>query len=594
MKAMKIKIAWKLFLTYLGIVALCMVTVGIFATISLKNYYLEKIAANLKSNAQLVKKLIKQDLILGNLSNIDSQSKILGKEIDTRITIIDKAGVILGDSEKDPATMENHADRPEIKMAYQSKTGRSIRYSDTLKIDMMYLAISIFGNGQVVGVTRLSLPLKEVKTKIFYIHRMIFLGALLALFVALGIGFLVARMITRPLRDMAGLAKDIAKGDFTKKIKIRSKDEIGELADTFNQMAEELKTKIQTITHDRNETRAILGSIIEGIVAIDTNEKVVLANFALEKMFNLSKNEIIGKFFWEAIRNNDLNNLFKEVINKRELQTRELILFLPEERIFQVHALPIKGEKDLLGIVAVLHDITGIKKLERTRIEFVANVSHELRTPLTSIRGFVETLKDGAINDPENSRRFLDIIETHAERLNNLINDLLQLSKIESRDIKMEFQLINLREPAEAAVSNFKEAMKQKGHKIEIDFPVQLSHVEVDPEKIERVFNNLIDNAIKFTPENGRICIRAVDKERDVQIEVSDTGIGIPREHLPRLFERFYRVGKARSRELGGTGLGLSIVKHIIQAHGGKVEVKSETGKGSKFFFTLPKNHLSA
>jgi two-component system phosphate regulon sensor histidine kinase PhoR len=591
---MKIRVWHKLFLTYIGIVIICTVTVSIFVTVSLKNYYLRSLASNLKSNAQLVKDIVKQDLTFGNLSNIDSQSKILGKEIATRITIIDKQGIVLGDSEEDPVRMENHADRPEIKQALAGKTGTSLRYSNTLKMDMMYLAIPIFENGQVIGVTRLSLPLTEVETKIAYIHKMIFLGALLALFVTLGIGLLVARMITKPLREMTSLAKDITSGDFTRKINIRSKDEIGQLAQTFNQMAEELKTKIQTITEDRNEIRAVLTSVIEGVLAIDRNEKVILFNSALEKIFGLSKAQVIGKFFWEVIRNNELNNLLRETMEKNKLKRKELTLFFPEgEKVFRVHALPIKGEEDISGVVAVLHDITELKRLERMRIEFVANVSHELRTPLTSIKGFVETLRDGAIDDPKNSRRFLNIIETHTERLNNLINDLLELSKIESKEIKMEFQSVNLRELVDVVVSNFKGAIEQKGHKVVIDIPFDLTQVEVDPEKIEQVFTNLLDNAIKFTPQNGKICIRAVDKGKDIQIEVSDTGIGIPQEHLGRLFERFYRVDKARSRELGGTGLGLSIVKHIIQAHGGKVGVESEFGKGSKFFFILPKNQLS-
>jgi len=459
---------------------------------------------------------------------------------------------------------------------------------------MMYLAIPIFENGQVRGVIRLSLPLTEVKAKIAHLYRMLFLGMLLALVVVLVIGFMVARIITKPLRKITSLAKNIARGDFKEKIEVRSKDEIGELANTFNQMAEELKIKIQTITEDRNEMRAILTSVIEGVLAIDKNERVILFNSTLEEMFKVIKDKVIGKFFWEVIRNNKLSVLLKEAMNKRKLKTRQLTLFLPEERIFQVHALPIKGEEGISGVVAVLHDITELKKLERMRIEFVANVSHELRTPLTSIRGFVETLKDGAIDDPENSRRFLNIIEAHTERLNNLINDLLKLSKIESKEIKMEFQPIALREVIEEVVSNFKEAIKQKGHIVEINIPPDFPQIEADPQRIEQVFINLLDNAIKFTPKNGRICIKAVGREKDIQIEISDTGIGIPKEHLPSLFERFYRVDKARSRELGGTGLGLSIVKHIIQAHGGKVGVESEFGKGSNFFFILPKNQLSA
>jgi len=452
-----------------------MLTVGIFTTASLKNYYLERISFNLKSNAQLVKDIVKQDLTFGNLTNINSQSKILSKEIATRITIIDKQGIVLGDSEEDPARMENHADRPEIKQALAGKAGTSLRYSNTLKMDMMYLAIPIIENGQVIGVTRLSLPLTEVKTKIAYIHKMIFLGALLALFIALGIGLLVARMITKPLREMTGLAKDIASGDFSRQIDIHSNDEVGQLAQSFNQMAGELKTKIETILEDRNQLSAVLTSVIEGVVAIDRNEKIILFNSALQKLFNLTRDKAIGRFFWEVIRNNELNDLLREVMEKKDFREKELTLFFSQgEKIFQVHALPIKGEKVISGVVAVLHDITELKKLERMRIEFVANVSHELRTPLTLIKGFIETLKRGAIRDSKNSQRFLDIIESHTERLNNLIDDLLELSKIESKEIKMEFQPIDLREVIEEVVSNFKEAIDEKGHTVEIDIPPPL------------------------------------------------------------------------------------------------------------------------
>jgi two-component system phosphate regulon sensor histidine kinase PhoR len=359
-------------------------------------------------------------------------------------------------------------------------------------------------------------------------------------------------------------------------------------------MAEELKTKIQTITEDGNQMRAVLASVIEGVAAIDKNERVILFNSALEKMFNVSKDKVIGEYFWEVIRNSELNALLKEVMEKKKFQRKELILVFPQEKIFEVHALPIKGEEDILGVVAVLHDITELKKLERMRVEFVANVSHELRTPLTSISGFVETLKDGAIDDPENNRRFLDIIEAHVGRLSNLICDLLEISMMESRESKIEFQQVNFQDLARNAVSNFERAIKEKGHTVKIDFPAGFPEVEIDKEKMEQVFSNLLDNAIKFTPEKGEICIRAIDKEKDIQIEISDTGIGIPQEHLPRLFERFYRVDKARSREIGGTGLGLSIVKHIIQAHGGKAGVESKLDKGSKFFFTLPKKQISS
>ncbi|OQX86459.1 MAG: phosphate regulon sensor histidine kinase PhoR [Candidatus Omnitrophica bacterium 4484_70.2] len=418
---------------------------------------------------------------------------------------------------------------------------------------------------------------------------------LVALFFALVLGFMEAGMITKPLEKIRGLINDVAKGNFSRQIDIPSNDEIGQLAQSFNQMVGKLKRRIETILEDKNQLDAVLASVIEGVVAIDRNEKIILFNSALQKLFNLKREKVIGRFFWEVIRNNELNSLLKEVREKRKLEKKELTLFFPQgEKIFQVHALPIKGENVVSGVVAVLHDITELKRLERMRIEFVANVSHELRTPLTSIKGFVETLKDGAIDDPKNSRRFLSIIEAHTERLNNLINDLLELSKIESKEIKMKFQSVNLRELVDGVVSNFKGAIEQKGHKVVIEIPFDFTQVEVDLEKIEQVFINLLDNAIKFTPQGGKICIKATDRGKDVEIEISDTGIGIPKEDLQRVFERFYRVDKARSRELGGTGLGLSIVKHIVQAHRGTVDVESQIGKGSRFFFTLPKKQISS
>ncbi|NOX98050.1 MAG: phosphate regulon sensor histidine kinase PhoR [Nitrospirae bacterium] len=472
------KIFWKLFLTYAGLAIICMVAFGFFVSIYFENYYVERIAASLKSEA--------------------------------------------------------------------------------------------------------------------IIRNMMFLGAVLGSLLALGIGFLVARTVTKPLREMTKISLDMARGNFTRKLRVDSKDEIGQLADALNRMSKELKNRIRTITKDRDEILAILSSIVEGVVAVDKEERVILFNSASENIFSLSQDKVIGEFCWEILRNNELNSLLKEALSKGELFSRDLTLLFPQERIFEVHAVPLGDKEKVWGAVAVLHDITGIKKLEKMRVEFVANVSHELRTPLTSIRGFVETLKEGAIDDPEAKVRFLKIIEKHADRLNSLINDLLHLSRIESQEIKMEFQSINFKELIDEVVSNFRKKIERKALTIEVNIPPNFPHLTADSERIERVLGNLLDNAIKFTPEGGKICFTALNNNGNIRIEVSDTGIGIPREHLSRLFERFYRVDKARSRELGGTGLGLAIVKHIVRAHGGTVGVESEPGKGSKFFFTLPiTQHLS-
>jgi len=584
------KISWKLFFTYIIIIIICVTFTGILAIISLRNFYINHLSSNLKSNATLVANILGDDLSTNNLSQIKLKTKDLGKELETRITIIDINGIVLGDSEKDPALMENHADRPEIKEALQGKIGNSIRYSSTLEIDMLYIAIPIIKNGQILGVVRLSLPLTDVNRGIANLRKIIILATLIALAIASITSLIISLTITRPLQEMTKVSQKISKGDFSKKLKICRQDEIGQLANSLNLMSEELENKIRVISEDKNKMKVVLSSVIEGIIAIDKEGRIILFNNALKNMTDYSSDRVLGKFHWEIIRNNQLNELLKEVLQKGQPLTQEITIFSPQEKIFRASANPLTKKNEVWGAVVVLNDITEIKKLEKMRSEFVANVSHELRTPLTSIQGFVETLKDGAINDPGKAQYFLEIIEKQSNRLNNLIEDILQLSKIESQEIIMNLQSINLRDLIDKTISEFKKKIEQKNHKIKINISPQLPLIKADPEQIEVVFRNLLDNAIKYTPNGGEIYISAFEKAENIYIEISDNGIGISAEHLPRIFERFYRVDKDRSRKLGGTGLGLAIVKHIVQAHGGTIGVESKPGKGSKFFFTLPKN----
>ena len=584
------KISCKLFFTYIIIIIICVTFTGILAIISLRNFYINHLSSNLKSNATLVANILGDDLSTNNLSQIKLKTKDLGKELETRITIIDINGIVLGDSEKDPALMENHADRPEIKEALQGKIGNSIRYSSTLEIDMLYIAIPIIKNGQILGVVRLSLPLTDVNRGIANLRKIIILATLIALAIASITSLIISLTITRPLQEMTKVSQKISKGDFSKKLKICRQDEIGQLANSLNLMSEELENKIRVISEDKNKMKVVLSSVIEGIIAIDKEGRIILFNNALKNMTDYSSDRVLGKFHWEIIRNNQLNELLKEVLQKGQPLTQEITIFSPQEKIFRASANPLTKKNEVWGAVVVLNDITEIKKLEKMRSEFVANVSHELRTPLTSIQGFVETLKDGAINDPGKAQYFLEIIEKQSNRLNNLIEDILQLSKIESQEIIMNLQSINLRDLIDKTISEFKKKIEQKNHKIKINISPQLPLIKADPEQIEVVFRNLLDNAIKYTPNGGEIYISAFEKAENIYIEIADNGIGISAEHLPRIFERFYRVDKDRSRKLGGTGLGLAIVKHIVQAHGGTIGVESKPGKGSKFFFTLPKN----
>ncbi|MBI4619490.1 MAG: HAMP domain-containing protein [Desulfobacterales bacterium] len=585
-----LKIVWKLFLTQTSLIIISLLTIGLYSGISLKGHYLEQLAPQLTTNAVLIREIVGKQLIKGKRDTIDFLTKKLGSEIHMRVTIVDTAGTVLGDSEKDPLKMGNRLDRPEIREALRGKVGKSIRYSETLKTEMMYLALPVEIKDRIIGVVRVSLPLSEVEKKGGHIYEVIVWGAIIAVLISLGIGFMVARRMGKTLTQMTQAARKMVRGDFSELIRTDSKDEIGDLARSFNAMSIELQNKIETLTKEIDEKQAILSGMIEGVIAIDRNQRIILFNSASEGMFDVSSNRALGRFHWEVIRHSRLNPLFQEVLEAGVPKMEEIILRYGGERILRVQAaaIPTK-EGNPWAVVAVFHDITQIRNLEKIRKEFVANVSHELRTPLTSIKGFVETLRNGAVNDPEKSLGFLEIIEKHTERLNRLITDLLNLSQIESGKIEMNLKPVNLVDVTFRVISNFKEIADRKGQKIKVNIPPVLPHVLADEERIETVMENLLDNAVKYTPNNGDIAVSALDKDSGIQIEVADTGIGIPPNDLPRIFERFYRVDKARSRELGGTGLGLSIVKHIIETHGGNVRAESEVGKGSRFIFNLPK-----
>ncbi|MDY7033052.1 MAG: ATP-binding protein [Thermodesulfobacteriota bacterium] len=586
-----LKIVWKFFFAQISLILISLLTIGFYLGYSLKNYYVNQISSQLTTNAILVRNMIDKDVVEGGVDSVDAVAKRIGNETHSRITIIDREGTVIGDSEKDPRKMENHIDRPEIRDALTGMYGKSIRYSETLDIEMIYLAIPMTDNGKINRVIRISLSLDHVNERITHIYKIIGWGTLLAILISLGIGFLFAKRMSRPITQMTRVARKISEGNFSERIRANSTDEIGDLARSFNSMSIELQKRIKSLSKEIGEKQAILSGMIEGVIAADSDQRIILFNTAAETMFNVSSRKALGRFYWEVIRHSGFNAVFQEVLDTGNPKTEEITLQYEGEKILHVQAAAITDEKkEHLAVVAVFHDITEIRRLERVRKEFVANVTHELRTPLTSIKGFVETLRDGAINDPENSLKFLNIIATHTDRLNQLLSDLLELSQIESGRTEMNLEPINIMDVINRVVSVFADTVHQRKQSITIDIQEDFPFVLVDEEKVEIVLINLLDNAVKYTPDNGEITVSAFDKGNNVQIEVSDTGMGIPDAELPRIFERFYRVDKARSRELGGTGLGLSIVKHIVDAHGGTVHAESEMGKGTRIIFTLLKS----
>lgn len=361
-----------------------------------------------------------------------------------------------------------------------------------------------------------------------------------------------------------------------------------DLREELNSKIEKLNERLHQLEDEYSKAQAILSSMAEGVIAVDKDTKVLSINPSVEKIFGVSKDETEGKLFLEVIRNNDISEVISDVLKNANFLSKELSLVWPVQKTFQINATPIFSENAISGCLVVIHDVTEIRRLEKMRSDFVANVSHELRTPLTAIKGFVETLLGGALEDKEHNRRFLEIIQEHAERLNNLINDLLDLSSVESKQLELEIEEFSLAELTQKVLSGFRGQLNKKNIEARNDLS-KGELIKADKVRIEQVLTNLIDNAIKFNKENGIVKIYSRESTGIMEVIVEDSGVGIPQKDILRIFERFYRVDKARSRELGGTGLGLSIIKHIVELHGGSVGVESTEGLGSKFWFAIPR-----
>ncbi|MCR4430073.1 MAG: cell wall metabolism sensor histidine kinase WalK [Tepidanaerobacteraceae bacterium] len=423
----------------------------------------------------------------------------------------------------------------------------------------------------------------------FKMLRSLMTAALFSGVLALFLWGRISERIFFPLKEMIRVTKAYANGNFAESIHVNYPDELGDLGETINFMASRLQKSMHELDERATRMESILRGMVDGILAVDNAGRIMLVNPVAEKMFNIRAPDVTGRYLIEVIRNYELNEFIKASLKRGIVSFKELI-FLPDEQILRVHVSPIEDfSGKTLGIVAVIRDITELRRLEKVRSDFVANVSHELRTPLTSIKGFVETLLDGAYKDPNLSKRFLSIIDFETGRLNRLINDLLDLSQLETNQIKLQIETVKLPEFVDEIIAIFDARLGEKSLSFSTYIPDDLPGVKADPDWLRQVFINLVDNAVKYTPPRGKIWIEAEEKGDFVEIRVCDTGIGIPGQDISRIFERFYRVDKARSRQLGGTGLGLSIVKHIIKSLGGEIKVESKVGKGSKFIFLLKK-----
>jgi two-component system, OmpR family, phosphate regulon sensor histidine kinase PhoR len=585
----KKRLLWQLYPTYLLITLMALLSVGWYALSSLQEFYYDRTTIDLEVRARLVERLVAGQLPSRDKSRLDSLSKEVGRSAFMRVTLIQPSGEVLGDSHEDPARMDNHGDRPEIKDALAGYRGMSVRFSHTLQQKMMYLAIPVKSEGKIIGAVRTSLSITFIDNALRSIEIKIAWAALaVALFAAI-ISLGVSRRISRPLELMKQAAEEFARGGAPGKIPVAGSLEIAGLGDALNQMARQLDYRIRRITEERNEREAVLFSMVEGVFAVDAAERFISMNQAAAQLIGVDVKNFKRKSIQELVRNNDLQKFVKKALNSQKVVETDFVLQGPQERNLQARGTVLKDASDnRIGALIVLNDVTRLRRLENMRRDFVANVSHEIKTPITAIKGFVDTLMEGAINNQKDAGRFLEIIGRQVDRLNAIIDDLLSLSKLEQDHFVIQMEDVAIRGILQTAIQACSNRAAKQNTTIDLVCDETL-RTKVNAHLLEQAVVNLVDNAVKYSGPEKRVEVVGEQQDNAIVIRVRDWGNGIGKEHLPRLFERFYRVDQDRSRDLGGTGLGLAIVKHIAQVHQGSVQAESTLGKGSTFSITLPK-----
>lgn len=577
----------KLILAFLATTVAVIGVVGFLIVRPLQELATNQIARGLEAQARLMAPEVLPSL--DKPAQLQQMTKTFRHHIEARVTVIDRTGKVLAESDRDPAAMENHADRPEVRAALAGGTGISLRHSASVGRDLMYVAFPLRGETRIEGVLRVALPLSAVDRTMASIRRTVAFGIVAALGIAVLLSVWMARRVSRPMTGMVEAAQQIAKGDWGHRVAVPAEQELATLAQAFNAMAERLQEELRTLEREQATTASILESMVEGLVAIDRQGRVVLMNASARRIFQLGRDIGTGRHLLEVVRHPDVRALVEECHDCPEgaVCRRELRFQTPPVNLM-LEAVLLRRGTEPSGTLMVFHDVTELRRLERVRQEFVANASHELRTPLTAIRGYVETLLDGAVEEPGRTRQFLEVIARHTERMSRLVDDLMDLSNIETGRLQLDRQAVSLSQIGEQVVALHRDVASKKGIDLHLEIPPDLPAVLADRDRLQQILINLVDNAIKFTSA-GRVNL-SVHKASStlVEVTVADTGTGIPSIDLPRITERFYRVDRGRAREQGGTGLGLSIVKHLVQAHGGELSVESELGRGTRVAFTLP------
>jgi two-component system phosphate regulon sensor histidine kinase PhoR len=578
----------RLFLPYLVLLCAATGSVGFFTALRFRTSYLGQTQQSLSRQADLIWALARPKIDAGDTGTVEQLLRGLNDTLRCRVTIIEGDGLVLADSQAGSSPRENLLNRPEIGQAMVAGEGSSLRSSDSLDGEMLYVARRENASDGKILFVRCAVLLADLDSELLVVYWTIGAISLAAMCVAAALCYYLASLQTEPVREVAAFANALSRGELNRRFHPSGGGEIKTLTTSLNTMAESLSRLIAQSTNDRAELSAILASMSEGVIAADRSQRILLANEKAAELLGFDAAGAVGKPLWEVLRIEPILRAATQTLAGEETRAFPVSPTMGRHLEITVRPYPLTGSPT--GIVIVAHDTTRSVRYQELRKEFVANVSHELRTPLTVIKGFTETLQDGALRDPEKGMKFLATISKHVDQLTNLVNDLLELSRLEGspelpRPVSIDVGLL-----ARRVTDLLLPAAQKKNQTLRLETRSNMPRVLGNPDYIDRAIANLVDNAIKYTHEGGTISVTAGQRNEDVFVEVADNGLGIPADDIPRIFERFYRVDRSRSREMGGTGLGLSIVKHVAQVHGGSIDVSSTPGAGSKFrlYFPIP------
>jgi len=579
--------------TYLGYVAVGLVGTFLFAA-SLVPRAGEQVAENLAVTMQVTATSLERAVgpAIQNLDYDGVRETVsdIAELTGLRVTVIDANGLVLADSHENPFSMDNHFRRPEIQSAYMGGEGRAQRYSYTLEEGFRYLARRVTQRDQFVGFVRVAKPASALATEMRQAQVGIITNAAFVAFLVLLVAFYLAARQTAKVEELTGVAQEIALGNFARRIPEGNSLGLKKLAETINQMARSSARRVSDVTADRNRLSTVFTCMVEGVIDVDMDQKILHINEAAARLLLVNENSCIGKPIWQEIRNQEITEALDQAITTQSvIKTQMRLNRESDQLVVDIYAASLSNDEgEPIGAVLVLNDITELENLERVRTDFVANASHELKTPITAIRGLTETLLGDDEIEKETVTSFIERVHAQSLRLSQLVGDLMTISRLESSQAGEEFTRINFADLARQAVRAGQVTAEEKGQDLDAELPDTEVMVWGDRQNLSQLLDNLIDNAIKYTPNDGSITVKVSKDDENAILQVTDTGIGISPQFQQRVFERFYRVDKARSQSLGGTGLGLSIVKNIAEKDGGSIDVKSQLGSGSSFTIKLP------